>query len=1083
MNSKKLWALILCCSVFVFSSFAQEKYSKVKIPITSSEIKRFVAENLDVDHFNFDGNAMVIVLNSVEMNRLRQSHYPFEVLVDDVVQHTIEINRNTVPADIVNRAVIQGNGCQKIATIIPTPAAFGTGGSLRLGAAAGNPGYFTYAEMTTQMQNLATANPGLVSFFTIGNSALGLPIYGVKISDNVATDENEPEVLFTGLQHAREAIGGTSLIFFMQYLIANYGNADQKIKDLVDNREIYIIPCVNPDGYSFNYGGSSGSYPVTGGGLWRKNRRFTGGAAVNIGVDLNRNYLIDWSNCSGASASCGSSLQTDDTYYGPSVFSEPETQAVRSFVQSRHFVNAIDQHCYGPYYSLPYGRPTLHPVLSHIDSSYYKYVPALMGLYNGHRAGNSPETVAYEVAGGIKDWLLLGDIGVGSGPKGKVYGMTGEAGGGNFWAHVADIPQLCKENCFQNLQLAYAAGDYYDVNDRKDIAVNSLTGKFSFDIRRVGLGNGSVTISLIPILNIQSVGSPITTTLANYYDTYIDSISFTLPITVVCGKKIQYAWKVDAGGIETYDTVTKYYNPVTLLSDDMEGAFATNWTATISPSGPTGWAFTTLAAFAGTHSMTESPSGDYTTSSTRTVTYKSTFNLSDATEAYLSFWVKHKAENFRDKLQIQVSTNGSTWFPVCGTTTVTEDNTTNGGTLGGQPALTGIRDNWTRELFDLSSYAGNATVSLRFQFTSDNDASSFAFELDDGFYIDDIKAIKITSAVPAAPAAPTSSPFTICTGNTAALSATGTAILGWYSAASGGTYLGGGSGFTTPVLASTTTYYVQDSLCFPSTRTAVVVTVNQNSTLTLTSAAGTANQAACNNSAITPITYAVAGGGTGASITAGALPAGVTAAYSAGVFTISGTPTATGIFNYTVTTTGPCTNTSLSGTITVNPNSTFTLTSAAGTTSQILCINNAITNITYAVGGSATGASISAGALPAGVTGSYNTGVFTISGTPTASGIFNYTVTTTGGSCPKSLSGTITVNANSTISLSSAVGTNAQTICINNAITNITYAIGGGATGASITAGAFHQVSQVLTIQEYSQSVERRRHQELLTIL
>ena len=73
----------------------------------------------------------------------------------------------------------------------------------------------------------------------------------------------------------------------------------------------------------------------------------------------------------------------------------------------------------------------------------------------------------------------------------------------------------------------------------------------------------------------------------------------------------------------------------------------------------------------------------------------------------------------------------------------------------------------------------------------------------------------------------------------------------------------------------------------------------------------------------------------------------------------------------------------------MNPNSTFTLTSAAGTTSQILCINNAITNITYAVGGSATGASISAGALPAGVTGSYKTGVFTISGTPTASVIFN----------------------------------------------------------------------------------------------
>jgi hypothetical protein len=101
-------------------------------------------------------------------------------------------------------------------------------------------------------------------------------------------------------------------------------------------------------------------------------------------------------------------------------------------------------------------------------------------------------------------------------------------------------------------------------------------------------------------------------------------------------------------------------------------------------------------------------------------------------------------------LQVQVSTNGSTWFPVSGSTTVTEDNTTNGGSLGGQPGLTGIRDNWTRELFDLTAYKGFATVSLRFRFVSDNDASAFAFELDDGFYIDNLRLIKSTVITPLA---------------------------------------------------------------------------------------------------------------------------------------------------------------------------------------------------------------------------------------------------------------------------------------------------------------------------------------------
>lgn len=80
--------------------------------------------------------------------------------------------------------------------------------------------------------------------------------------------------------------------------------------------------------------------------------------------------------------------------------------------------------------------------------------------------------VAYEVAGGIKDWLLMGDIGSGTGPKGKIFGMTGEGGGGDFWAPVNQIIPLCRELCFQNLQLAFAAGDYYELEDKNDIAVN-----------------------------------------------------------------------------------------------------------------------------------------------------------------------------------------------------------------------------------------------------------------------------------------------------------------------------------------------------------------------------------------------------------------------------------------------------------------------------------------------------------------------------------------------------------------------------------------------------------------------------------
>ncbi|MEW5677563.1 hypothetical protein ABGT15_14730, partial [Flavobacterium enshiense] len=83
-----------------------------------------------------------------------------------------------------------------------------------------------------------------------------------------------------------------------------------------------------------------------------------------------------------------------------------------------------------------------------------------------------------------------------------------------------------------------------------------------------------------------------------------------------------------------------------------------------------------------------------------------------------------------------------------------------------------------------------------------------------------------------------------------------------------------------------------------------------------------------------------------------------------------------------------------------NPQNTIT----AGS-NQTVCINTAITDITMTTTG-ATGATVTG--LPAGVTGSWAGNTVTISGTPTASGTFNYTVTTTGGCPPATATGTLT---------------------------------------------------------------------------
>jgi hypothetical protein len=147
--------------------------------------------------------------------------------------------------------------------------------------------------------------------------------------------------------------------------------------------------------------------------------------------------------------------------------------------------------------------------------------------------------------------------------------------------------------------------------------------------------------------------------------------------------------------------------------------------------------------------MTESPAGNYSSSTNRKVTYKNPLDLSNATAAYLSFWVKHRAENFRDKLQVQVSTNSTdgvngTWTAIAGKTTIEEPGTLDGSTLNGKPSLTGIRDYWSQEFFDLSDYK-SANFRFRLEFTSDGDPSSFRFERDEGFYIDNLEVGKTTT--------------------------------------------------------------------------------------------------------------------------------------------------------------------------------------------------------------------------------------------------------------------------------------------------------------------------------------------------
>lgn len=247
---------------------------------------------------------------------------------------------------------------------------------------------------------------------------------------------------------------------------------------------------------------------------------------------------------------------------------------------------------------------------------------------------------------------------------------------------------------------------------------------------------------------------------------------------------------------------------------------------------------------------------------------------------------------------------------------------------------------------------------------------------------------------------------TICINQTVNLTGTGTGGTGAISLIWDNGLIGNGPHTVMPLVNNNYTVYAQDIMGCTSPIDTVKIIVNPNATLSLTSAIGSDSQIVCINTPINNIVYAINGPNTGTTITG--LPTGVSAVINAGVYTISGTPTTSGTFNYIVTTNGVCALVTDTGTIIIKPDATISLTSAANTNSQTVCTNTALTPINYAIAGGGSNATVTG--LPAGVTGVYNAGIFTISGTPTAIGTSNYTVTTTGTCLQIAANGTITLN-------------------------------------------------------------------------
>ncbi|MBW5425761.1 zinc carboxypeptidase [Streptomyces sp. BG9H] len=301
--------------------------------------------------------------------------------------------------------------------------------------------YHNYAEMTAAIDQRVAAHPNLMSKRVIGKSYAGRDIVAIKISDNVATDEAEPEVLFTHHQHAREHLTVEMALYLLRELGDDYAT-DARVKKMVDSREIWIVPDMNPDGGEYDI--ATGSYRS-----WRKNRQPNSGSS-NVGTDMNRNWDYKWGCCGGSSGSTGS-----ETYRGRAPESAPEVKVVADFVRSRvvggkqQIRASIDFHTYSELILWPYGYTYADtaPGLTQDDRDAHAAVGRKMAASNGY----TPEQASdlYITDGTIDDWLWGNQ---------KIFSYTFEmypssAGGGGFYPPDEVIERETSRNRDAVLQL------------------------------------------------------------------------------------------------------------------------------------------------------------------------------------------------------------------------------------------------------------------------------------------------------------------------------------------------------------------------------------------------------------------------------------------------------------------------------------------------------------------------------------------------------------------------------------------------------------------------------------------------------
>ncbi|MEB3196480.1 MAG: M14 family metallopeptidase [Candidatus Sericytochromatia bacterium] len=250
-----------------------------------------------------------------------------------------------------------------------------------------DPQYRTYEQTVALLRSLADKRPDLAEVVDIGDAwektqkRADRDIVALRLGKKGA---GKPVVLFAGCHHARELATPEMVLLMAEELVTRYGQ-DAEITGLVDQREIWLVPMVNPDGHARAEKGAD----------QRKNTNNVTGGKQRIGVDLNRNYGgPDWGGAGTSSA------PNADTFGGTAAFSEPETQAMRDLMRRIKPTYLMTFHSYSNMVLWPWGytdAPPPDPRLALVGQK--------LGELSGYEAGQSGPAL-YATAGDDTDWAF-----------------------------------------------------------------------------------------------------------------------------------------------------------------------------------------------------------------------------------------------------------------------------------------------------------------------------------------------------------------------------------------------------------------------------------------------------------------------------------------------------------------------------------------------------------------------------------------------------------------------------------------------------------------------------------------------------